>query len=431
MKRASRALAALLVSSSLAYGVASRAEPVDPAFPTVVTVGAPDTPASVDRLVRNRTSRSTASLPSQFVEAERHNLGAIGHPPVVHPDGTLTIALTSPELVRVGADGKELARIQLGSAAAVRSPVVLPNGSLAVLTGAPSVVFVSTTNKVTATIALPRASFGATSPSSGFTEGIASIVPTEDGAVAVASNRSLLEVDASSRVRMKVTLPERLASDVLPHDGGYLVAGESGTVFRVKPPAEPRKIGTFGSLIGGTVALVDDRTVVGQASPNRLVALDLKSGTAVTRVGDSIFAFFDAPAAYGAAGETWLTTGEGFLVGYDATGAEIARTPADRSAALPGGGPMFPPSRQPMPMPMPNGSARVAPVVDGAGRVAFARQNGRFGVRDEQGKVNATDRGCSAPIAIVPVADGKVVLACRDGTLVTYQEAKPAEKAAP
>jgi hypothetical protein len=70
--------------------------------------------------------------------------------------------------------------------------------------------------------------------------------------------------------------------------------------------------------------------------------------------------------------------------------------------------------------------------VDHAGRVAFARSNGRFGVRDEKGQITSTDRACSTPLAIVPLADRKALLACRDGTLVFFEEnAKEADAPAP
>lgn len=408
-----------VLGAVLAIGSHVRAEPVDPALPEVVTVGAAATPAGLDRLDVQRRNHSRVALPGTFVEVERKTLGTMGHAPVVHPDGTITVALSSPELVRLAADGTETSRVPLGASAAVCAPVVLPNGSLAVLTGAPSIVFVSASGKVTATLALPRAAFSV-SPSSALGEPTASLTPTEDGAVVVAANRALIEIDASSRVRAKVTLPERIVGDVLPHSDDWLVVGESGGVYRIAPPAEPRKLGTIGTIVPGTVALVDDRTLVAQSPPNRLIAFDLKSGTSVTRVGDSIFTLFDAAAAYDAKGNAWLTTIEGFLVGYDPAGAELARLPADRTATL--ATPAFLPPPRHGRIPMNSFGFRPSPVVDDAGRVAFARPNGRFGIRNTDGKVTTTDRACNTPLAIVPLSPGKLMLACRDGSLIFYEE---------
>lgn len=425
MSRSTRSsLGPLLAALLFCVTRGGQAEPVDAALPIVVIVGAPATPAPLDRLDRSRSGLSTVQLPSQLSEAQRRTVGSIGHAPVVHPNGQISVALTSPEIVRLAPDGTEIGRVQLGSSAAVRAPVVLPNGGLAVLTAAPSVVFVSESGRILSTVPLPRAAFTVQASSMGLTEGLAAIVPTEDGAVVVAANRSLLELDASSRVRVKVTLPERLASDPIPHPDGWLVVGESGGVHRVHPPAEPRKIGSLAGIVPGSAVLVDERTLVAQAPPNRLVELDLKTGASVTRVGDSIFAGFDAPPAFDARGAAWVTTIEGFLVGYDAAGLEIARAPAERTASLPGtllslGRPMHAPS---------NPVGRISAIVDSAGRVAFARPNGRFGIRNPDGKIVVTDRGCGTPAAIVPTGQGTALLACRDGTLIFYQQDAPADE---
>lgn len=416
-RTAVRALSVTSLLAAVCLLGEARAEPVDPSLPSTVVVGVPNTPAPLDRLDRGRRSLANVAFPEQLVETQRKTVGALVHAPIIHADRSISLALMSPELLRLDPAGEELARVHLGSAAAVRPPVLLPNGSLAVLTGAPSVVFVSAAGKVTATITLPRASFTIQSGAMGFVEGIASIVPSEDGAVVVAANRALLEIDASARVRAKVTLPERLASEVLPHPDGWLVVGESGAVYSVKPPQEPKKLGSLSGIFPGTATLLDARTLVAQAPPNRILALDLKSGTSVTRIGDSIFSMFDAIPAYDAGGNTWVTTVEGFLVGYDASGAEIARTAADRSTVAPGLV-SFAPGRQPLSPP----TARTAPIVDKDGRVAFARPSGRFGVRGAKGTTSTTDRACNTPIAIVPQADQQLLLACRDGTLIFYGE---------
>lgn len=425
MRARFRDLAAFALLALFASSGEASAEPVDPSLPTVVVVGVAKTPAPIDRLDRGRRALSSVGFPEHFVETQRKTVGSLVHAPIVHADQSISLALMSPELLRLDPAGEETARVHLGSAAAVRPPVLLPNGSLAVLTGAPSVVFVSAAAKVTATITLPRASFTIQAGSMGFIEGIASIVPTEDGAVVVAANRSLLEIDASSRVRAKVTLPERIASELFPHPDGWLVVGESGAVYSVKPPGEPKKLGSLTGMFPGTATLLDQRTIVAQAPPNRIIALDLKSGTSVTRIGDSIFSMFDAMPAYDTQGNTWVTTVEGFLVGYDAAGAEVARTAADRSPVAPGLVSIAP-GRQPLSTPL----SRTAPIVDKDGRVAFARPSGRFGVRATNGTVTSTDRACNTPIAIVPQGPNQLLLACRDGTLVFFGEpaAKPEPK---
>ncbi len=418
------ALVALSVGGLvLAPASAPRAEPADPSLPSVVVVGATRSPAALDRLTPSRRARSSKSFPTELAELARKNVGAIAHAPIAHPDGSVSVALSSPEIVRVAPDGAELSRVRIGSAPASRAPVLLSSGALAVLTTAPSVVFVSDAGKVLSTALLPRGGFGAQVNTPGIVDAFASIVPTEDGSVLVAGNRLLLEIDASARVRVKLTLPERIASDLIPHPKGLLMVSETGAVYRLRPPAEPRKIGALGGFLPGTAVLLDERTLVAEAMPNRIIALDLRSGAAVTRVGATVFSAFDSQLAVDDHGGAWVTATEGFLVGYDAAGAEIARVPVDRNAVAPGalgalfgGGSGAGFGGRP---PVAGNLTRPGPIVDPDGKVAFVRP-GRVGVRDEAGKVILNDRICAGPIALLPVAEGRLALACHDGNVVFY-----------
>jgi hypothetical protein len=131
---------------------------------------------------------------------------------------------------------------------------------------------------------------------------------------------------------------------------------------------------------------------------------------------------FDTPPAVAVDGTAWLTSIEGFLVGYDASGAELARIQLDRNASPPGGLLSARPpglggiALQP--------SARLGTVVDRAGAVAFSRPQGRVGVRDTAGKVVvALERGCTTPLSITPTAPRKMLVACREGTLIMFGDA--------
>ncbi len=401
------------------------AESIDPSLPSVVVIGPHSSPAPMARLDAARTNRSRFPLPSRPVEKSKKTLGPLAHPPIVGKNGDLWVALTSPELVRLGADGQELSRVRVGAAPAMREPVLLPNGGVAVITGAPAVTFVSASGKVEATVLLPRASFALQSLG-GVAEGWVSILANADGSVVVVASRALLSLDASGRVGLRATLPERIISDPIPHDGGYLVLGEGGGVYRVAPPAEPRKLGTLSGALPGTALLVDARTLLVQAAPNRVLSLDLKSGATATRVGDTLFSSLDTPLAWGSDGTLWATTLEGFLVGFDRAGAELSRTPLDRHATPPG---LFSAPRSPF---APPGSfslaSRLGPIVDGEGRVAFARQQGRVGVRDQDGRLSfGAERGCTTPLALIPLGNQQLLLACREGTLITFGQADATE----
>jgi hypothetical protein len=68
--RSSSLLAGVLTAAAAASSTA-RAEPIDPAFPTVVVVGIPNTPAVGERLDRERTGRSNVAIPAQLSEGLR------------------------------------------------------------------------------------------------------------------------------------------------------------------------------------------------------------------------------------------------------------------------------------------------------------------------------------------------------------------------
>lgn len=414
MDKRTRAFAGSILAAAALVSSDARSETVDPTLPVVVSIGVVKSPAPFDRLGLQRTGHSRVRLPGHPVEIGRRAVGTIGQVPVVHPDGTLIVALQSPELVRVAADGTETGRARLGPSAAVRPPVILPSGGVAVFTSAPSVVFLSDALKVQATVPLPKGTFATQTGPADMFDAFASLIPSADGGVFVASNRSILEVDSSGRTLGKFTLPERIGSDLLPHPDGLLAVGEFGNVYLLHPPSDPKHLGSLGPVGLGSAALLDDRTLVALSAPNRVVSFDLKSKTVVTRIGDNPFSFFDAPPAYDDEGNAWVTSFEGFLVSFDPAGLELARSAADRDANL---------TTQWRPRPN-AGSGRASVMVDDDDRVAFLRSSGRFAVRAPDGTITTgTERACLTAIAMVPTSDDHLVIACREGTLLFFQDA--------
>ncbi len=404
----------------LAFGVVATPAfggDVDPMAPGVVHVGAPRAPWPVERADLARTGRAPAALPASPAEVARRSTGVGAQAPVVLADGTVIVAMATPEVARFGTDGAELGRTRIGTSAAVRPPVVLADGGIAVLTAAPSIVFLRATGKVVATVALARSTFPVGGAATA--EGGAFLSPTLDGGVVVAAGRSFAIVDPSGRFRARATLPERerFATDLVRGAGGWLAVSQSGGVFALRPPAAPKKVGSFGAPVAGTPALSDERTLVAQVGAGRIVAVDLKTGSAITRATDPSMSSFDGPFVLDKTGGTWVTTSEGLLLGFGPTGDEIARSGIDR------------PTQAPQPGPT---GARFAPPVlhralllsDPDGRVAFARAGGKVGVRSPDGRVMiAPERGCTTPLALLPAGPGKMVLACREGGIVFYGDA--------
>jgi len=407
-----------LVLALSSFGGTLRADDADPSAPLVVSIGDATSPSPVERGDLARTNRSHTAFPTEPAELDRRTIGSFAQVPIATGDGGLLVALSSPEILRLNSQAEEVFRTRIGSAQATRPLVMLPDGGFAALTALPSVVFLSKNGKVQATVPLPKTSFATQNPAMGIGEGFSSIAPTADGAVAIAALRSFMIIEASGAVRTRVDLPEPIATDLVRSNDGWLVITTSGTVYRIASPGPPLKVGAFPGPPLSPAVLADDRTLVAQAAGSRIVSLDLKSGATVVRASEQGFASFDAPFAMDADGGYAVTTSEGFLVRYDAGGAEVSRTPIDRGAGASTAMAVL--GRVPQAQ-----GPRGAVATDTNGNVAFARPSGRFGVRAADGKVHiASERVCQTPTAIVPVADERVVVVCREGTLLFYGSGK-------
>lgn len=417
-----RAIRAAFTAAGVSFAAAGAlASGIDPSLPAVVHVGAPPAPAPVDRLDVARTGRSRLPLPESPVETGRRTVGASAQIPVVHADGGMTVALAAPEILRLGPDGAELGRTRLGTSPAARAPVVTSGGGVAVLTTAPSVVFLSRAGKIVSTVPLSRTAFPVGASGASASDGFSSIAPTSDGAVVVASGASIVEVDASGHVRLSATLPdrERIAADLVQSPAGWIVPTQSGAIFAVRPPAAPKKIGSFGAPVTSGPVLAGGRALVAQVGSGRVAALDLVTGAVVTHVVETSLFSFDGAFVLDGSGGLWITTSEGVLVGVDKSGAEVQRVGIDRAAApvvVTGGGRGV--------VAAPPVSTRTVLLVDPDGRVAFARSGGRVGVRGADGTVRiAPERACATPTAILPMAKTSFAVVCREGTVILYGEA--------
>jgi hypothetical protein len=249
----------------------------------------------------------------------------------------------------------------------------------------------------------------------------------------VAAGNVLVEIDSDGVVRARTALDERAAPGERAAGaviegpgpaGGALITTLSGYVYRFRPPAQPRRIGSFGGATPRGAALADDRTLLAIVDSKRLVALDLPTGTAHVRTSGLAF---DGPPAVSAPDDTTSTripalamvgTQLGMLLGVDAMGNERTHAQLDKLPVLPPGslslsGSFVQVELKPSP----------PVVVDALGRVAFVRFNGRAGVVAPDGHVEiASERVCAAPVAVLPGGERRMLVACHDGGLWMYGE---------
>lgn len=399
-------VAAVALMAGLVAAGPAHADAVDTAGVSRVVIGVAPGPSPGERGDARRTGRSAVALPATPIEIWKRSVGArLEMGPVVAKGGDIVVAPASSELVRFDLAGRERARLRLPGAAAAPA-VVLADGGVAVVTVTGVALAFDAAGAPRWSVPLgvrPR-------------ETDVGIVARERGTVVVTLGRAIVEIDGAGTVVARTTLDERVVGAAVAGAGrrGVLVAGESGSVYEIVPPAGPRVVGSLGGLPRRGIVWADDRTMVAVVDARRLVALDLPTQTRQVRAAPA-GALLDAPPTVTARGETRITSSAGLMLRIDPDGSPRPDVLVDRTAATLGtdssaaAGGFFG-----------NVEPRASPplVADAYGRIAFARAGGRVGVVGPEGDVTVVgERLCDTPLALVPAAPRRMVLACRDGTL--------------
>jgi outer membrane protein assembly factor BamB len=429
--------ALLALGAALPTGSIALADAIDPSLPRAVVVGDPRGASPSERVDAARTGRARTLLPQQPIELwRRHVTGGIELLPLVDADNNILIALTVPEAIKLGPDGKEVWRVRLGTHPSKVPPILTSDGSLVVITAAGQAWGISPNGTVRFTTPLGvRGGEIETAP-----------LALRDGGLVVAAGPTLLELDRDGQVRARTALeakPGNLDSRVTgallaapPGDariaGATLFTTETGSVYSFRPPGAPHKLGSFGGFLkkGAGAVLADARTLLAVVDNRRVVALDLPTGTTHVRASATPSSYLDGPVTLGPAargGLTLVALQSGLLLGIDAAGNEKLRVALEKppptldagapsvGGAVVGGSVGFfgPIELKPSP-PL---------IVDPAGSVGFARINGRVGVVGPEGSIAlAGERVCGTPIGVVPAGNKRMLLACRDGGVWLYGE---------
>jgi outer membrane protein assembly factor BamB len=183
-------------------------------------------------------------------------------------------------------------------------------------------------------------------------------------------------------------------------------------------PGYARRLGTFGGEPSESgVSTADGRTLWAVVDHQRVVAFDLADGSTQVR-----FAVNDqslhGPIVFGRGNMLVFTTWTGVLVVLDPNGAEARRTPLEPrfSTLVTDAGKVDFAALDESP----------PPVTDADGRVAFARVGGRIGVVAADGSVAlVANPGCNSPAALAPAGAKRMVVGCRDGTVVLVGDENP------
>jgi hypothetical protein len=364
------------------------------------------------------------SLPAGRLVVEwRAALGVpLRRAPIMGPDDEIDVVSTEGEVVTLGRDGTERARLATG-ANDPSALALLPAGDLVFVDQAGEAVGVRA-GHTTFRSRFGRA--GAVGPAP---------LALEDGGVIVATEHEIALLDAAGGERARTTLVDSIQAPLVPASGHIFAISASGAVWSWRPGAlSPERIGAFGGPIDGAAALAGDGTLLA-ALPEQglIVAVDLGRGSSAVRTTTSEGLWLGPPSiAADLAFVPLLTAAAEFVVGIDRAGNEMSRTVlAGRTAKLAadaGATPLALPPHTPA-------------LVDARGTFFFATPGGDIGAASDVRSPNASvdlladvcgarepTRGNRTPdppvVGLVATHAGTVVAACANGTVLSIRGAQ-------
>ena len=405
--------ATLLLASLLAWPTA--ANEVDPSRPATIVVGAPRGHVVRARLGPHRHGQSRYALPASAKRLwRRSTFQRLLFPPLVDARGGV-IAAAGTTLRYISASGKVGWRAALGSTI-IAPPVLTSDGAIVVIGGDGMWRRVSASGKVTHRLKLgKRRTRTSTLPAP---------LALDDGSVVVAveqrakaTSYALLRVASDGTEQARVPMPQLPSGALLAHAGGVLVTTRAGAVWHWRPPAVPRRLGAFGGLTPNGAVLVSKRTLVAVTRLSTVEALDLVSGKRSTIFSGQVI---DDPVTFDAkSGMLLFSTAIGELIGVDARGQIKRRAPLSDQPIVS----LKPPPRVARRFGRRRwrSSRHVASpplLVGAAGRIAFVRHGGRFGLIDTSDRITwVAPWLCSRVLGVWPAGKGRLLVGCRSGML--------------
>ncbi len=426
--------AALMASGALVAAVAS-AQRFDPRRARTLVVGAPSGPAPMDRVDARRSGCAPLPLPSGTLRiAWRRSLGmTIDRAPLVDGAGDVTVIATRGDVIVLDPEGNERAHTAVG-ASAVSGAALLSDGTVAFVTGAGEAVGVQLgAVRFRTRLGGDRAVAASRSAP----------LPLDDGGVVVSSATELVALDAEGNVRARASLRDPIAGPLVAALGKVVAVTAAGAVYAWAPGREPSRVGSFGGVVDGGVALEGDHTLVAIVDGSQLAELDLVRGVTSSRAvasGSGVAHFSGPPALRGTTATFFaVAAARTFVLTIDAAGQEVARqgVAVGALAPLPDGG-----------APAPSLEPHVGVLVDPRGVVAFASPDGQVGSISPGGALDVLGeqvcergggsgaRGGSAGTAgassarsgsvfagIAPAGPAAFVVACESGVVAKVVEA--------
>jgi hypothetical protein len=383
---------------------------VDPSSPLTIVVGQAPGFSPMGRVDGARRGRARDALPDRPQLLWRHvALGTLDFAPLaVDSNGAVLAAGAAlPQLIQLGRDGVEQWRARTGVGPSVTGSVILGDQTRAVVTGAGDLVGFYPNGRVRFLIALELPERNAH----------LGLLPLDDGGLAVAAGHDVDELDGDGRRRDRTHLTERISGPLVATRHGIVATTAAGSVFVIRSGV-PKRLGSLGGDPGEPGASSPDgHSLVAVVDHQRLVAFDLTSGAVETvhAVSDQSL---HGPVVLGADDARVLVTWNGVLTRIGRAAGDVQRTPLDMRAetlVTDAGKVDFAQLDESPP-----------PITDAEGRIAFARVGGRAGVVGPDGRVRLVNGfTCGSPAALAPAGPGRMVIGCRDGTVVMVGDTAP------
>jgi hypothetical protein len=394
--------AAAAFGLALAAGIAaSWGQGVDPTLPTTIVVGASAGACPMGRIDAARSGRARRRLPRKprllWRSSAQSSLDLV--PVAVDGRGAVIVGSSSlPKVTQIGPDGARQWRASVGVGPPVTGPVLLSDGTRAVVTSAGEVVGLWPDGR-------PRFQTDLGLP--GRNARVAPL-PLEEGGIAVAVGAEVVILGGDGRLASRHNTGERIAGALVQTERGVVATSEDGSVFAIRPGHPVRELGSLGGDPGPGAAAPNGHTLAAVIDHRRLVTFDLRSESAETRYAANAPSI-DGPIAEGPGNTLFFTDFAGTLLGYAEGSTRRMPLGITRPELVTDAGAVNL-----------NAMTESPPLVtDDEGWIAFARVGGSIGVAAPSGATElAEGASCATPVALSPAGEGRMVVACRDGTLL-------------
>lgn len=311
----------------------------------------------------------------------------VGRGLVTREDGGFFVLHPAPRASRFSAQGKLVYSLKLPAEPA-SAAVVTSSGNTAFVAGG-ELYLVDERGRTRSRTPLGDADFVPRS-----------LLATQDGGVAVASNGWIAQLSASGDPVFRRSIPET-PLELLETGAGLLCVSMPGSVYRLDPAGRLSKLGELGAPAGAVTGSLTGALVLARVGNHRWVSFDAQRRALAASVEDPTLEL-DGPVLFGHERSTQAFTSDGLLVRYRADGSELVRVPFDSGT-------------------------RKAPGSDDAlwlsdGRLLIARAGADVAVITQAGDVSTiASSACPDPLGLFAAGPRAVLLACRSGNVLRLE----------